>query len=294
MSAEATGYVFRHSPYSGTTFAVHLAIADTVNDQNGHRFWMSQSKTATKARTTRKSVNEALTRLEADGFLLRIGKGPKDTVAFVFLFPDVDAVYDSRPTEEVSRGVTPPADDPVTSRDTPCNESTQPLSRQVTQTQENPTEPNQDLSATAPPSPFDDDFADWWAGYPRKAKREAALKAYRARRREGATAEELRQARDFYALELEDAGTGERHTMHGATFLAPRGPWREVLDGVAMVAPGRPEPPAGPTFAPDLEQRREVGPYECRLGLGCTNGWHDGEFELVRCECMTRGKGAAA
>lgn len=136
MSAEASGWVFRHSPYSGASFACHVAIADTVNDQHGNRFWMSQGKTATKARISRKSVNEALAQMVADGYLQRIGPGPGDTVAYVFLFPDAPVVYDSR------QGVTPGYKEGVTPGYKGCNEGLQGVSPDVTQTQENSIEPN--------------------------------------------------------------------------------------------------------------------------------------------------------
>ena len=70
MSAEATGWVFRHSPMLGTAFAVHLAIADSVNEANGYQFWARQAWLAAKARTTRKTVWEALGKLEAEGLLV--------------------------------------------------------------------------------------------------------------------------------------------------------------------------------------------------------------------------------
>lgn len=58
MSAEATGWVWKHSPYTGARLAIHLAVADVVNDAHGNEFWMSQAGLAEKARTSRKSVCE--------------------------------------------------------------------------------------------------------------------------------------------------------------------------------------------------------------------------------------------
>ena len=60
MSAEATGWVWRHSPYKGphAKFLIHLAVADVVNDAHGNEFWMGQTALAEKVGTTRKSVCE--------------------------------------------------------------------------------------------------------------------------------------------------------------------------------------------------------------------------------------------
>lgn len=151
MSAEAVGWVYRHSPYTGAVFAVHHAVADTVNDQNGNRFWMKQSRTAIKARTSRKSVNEALATLEADGFLRRAGKGPADTIAFVFLFPDVPVVYESR---DLSPAVT----SGVTTGDTTCHDGSHDVLPDVTTgTQDNSTDSKRERRKRRTPPP--DDFA---------------------------------------------------------------------------------------------------------------------------------------
>ena len=58
MSAEATGWVWKHSPYTASKLVIHLAVADVVNDAHGNEFWMSQAGLAEKARTSRKSVCE--------------------------------------------------------------------------------------------------------------------------------------------------------------------------------------------------------------------------------------------
>lgn len=60
MSAEATGWVWKYSPYTGAQLLVHLAIADVVNDANDNEFWMSRSNLAAKAKVSRSTVNEAL------------------------------------------------------------------------------------------------------------------------------------------------------------------------------------------------------------------------------------------
>lgn len=114
MSAEATGWVFRHSPYVGTTFVVHLSIADVVNDVNDYELWASQTTLAIKARTTRKTANTALATLIEDGFLALIEEAHGRPNRYRFLMPDVPTVFprgvtprDTHLSRENSQGVTP-------------------------------------------------------------------------------------------------------------------------------------------------------------------------------------------
>lgn len=69
MSAEATGWVWRHSPYRGAELLVHLAIADVVNDAHDNELWMSTAALAHKARVSRSTVTAALAQMVAAGFL---------------------------------------------------------------------------------------------------------------------------------------------------------------------------------------------------------------------------------
>lgn len=107
MSAEATGWVYRHSPYKGATFQVHHAIADSVNDQHDYELWMRQGVLAKKARTTRKTVNDAIDTMVTAGLLefLEAGKGGANR--YRFLMPDVPVIYESRFKGGVTRGDTP-------------------------------------------------------------------------------------------------------------------------------------------------------------------------------------------
>lgn len=75
MSAEATGWVWRNSPYSGAQLLVHLAIADVVNDLHENEFWMSTSTLATKAKTSRSTVVTTLSEMVQNGFLELIEAG---------------------------------------------------------------------------------------------------------------------------------------------------------------------------------------------------------------------------
>lgn len=70
------------------------------------------------------------------------------------------------------------------------------------------------------------DFEGWWHAYPRKIGKPQALSAYRLRRKEGASAEELALARDNY-LATKD-GVEQKFIKHARSFLGPN--WSEWLD----------------------------------------------------------------
>lgn len=69
MSAEATGWVWKYSPYTGAELLVHLAIADVVNDTNGNEFWMSGANLAKKAKVSRSTVVTTLRDLVERGLM---------------------------------------------------------------------------------------------------------------------------------------------------------------------------------------------------------------------------------
>lgn len=112
MSAEAVGWVWRRSPYRGITLVVHLAIADSVNDQNEHELWMRQAVLATKCRTRRATVNEAIAKMVTDGYLELLVEGSGGANRYRFLMPsDAPVVYDSQPVRaRPTRRRTEPAD----------------------------------------------------------------------------------------------------------------------------------------------------------------------------------------
>lgn len=86
MSAEATGWVWKHSPYSGAQLLVHLAIADVVNDVNDNQFWMSTSALAAKAKVSRNTVTTTLSDLVARALLEMVESGAATRRPSVFRF----------------------------------------------------------------------------------------------------------------------------------------------------------------------------------------------------------------
>lgn len=164
---EAMGYVYRHSPYKGAEFAIHLAIADSVNDQNHNTFWMSIAKLANKSRVSRKTASFAVSKIAVDGFLVLEKERPGGTNLYRFVFVDQPVVYESRTTPP---GYSYPQ--PVTSGNTtrnatlhhPLPEVTPP----VTSGSTNPIEPKKKPKEPLSSKSFDLEFDEFWAIYPRK------------------------------------------------------------------------------------------------------------------------------
>lgn len=102
----------------------------------------------------------------------------------------------------------------------------------------------------SPPSPscdakpaddLDAEFADWWSHYPRKLDRLKALKAYRAARRRGVTADELKLGVMRYAAECDQNQTQPNFIKHGASWLNA-GSWENAPTPPARAA----SPPINP------------------------------------------------
>jgi len=160
MSAEAVGFVYRHSPYTGATFAVHLAIADTVSDQFDNQFWMSTKNLADKTRTTRRTVQKAIDQLCEDRYIYRTREATQHYPAtYQFLFPAVDIVYETRPGAQS----VPP-------------EAQSETARGVTSTPK----PNTTQKPKHSRSPQEEEFDEWWNLYPKKVNKENAIKAWKA------------------------------------------------------------------------------------------------------------------
>lgn len=145
MSAEATGWVYRHSPFKGAAFTVHHAIADSVNDQNDNEFWMAQENLADKARLSPRAVREAVTALLDGGYIEPIDGEMLDPerrrkagrpTRWRFLFPDDAAiVYETRKRRTSARRADPT---PAPCADPTSAETADPSEPSADVTQENP------------------------------------------------------------------------------------------------------------------------------------------------------------
>lgn len=166
MSADAVGWVYRHSPYSGVTFAVHQAVADSVNDQFGNEFWLAKPKLAMKARTSVASAKRAMETMVADGYLVLLDEsGGREGSKYLFVFhPEAPLVYDARATGSPRTGSS--GADRLTGEAQPAHQkqptgSPESKSRaHKERTQGNPREPNSDPS-----------FDAFWSAYPRNEEK---------------------------------------------------------------------------------------------------------------------------
>ena len=121
------GQVMASSPNTGAVYLCELMIADSVNDQHDWVFWMSNSNLALKARVARQTANNAMSALESQGVISKLGYTEYGTVKWRWLGGVVYA----------QGGVT---------RDDTCHERRQGVSREttipVTRDDTNPIEPN--------------------------------------------------------------------------------------------------------------------------------------------------------
>ncbi len=84
------GWVYKFSPYEGAAFSVHLAIADSANDQHGMELWMALGKLGRKARVTRQTCSGIIAKMVDDGLLeaLEISQGGRNRPSrYRFLMP---------------------------------------------------------------------------------------------------------------------------------------------------------------------------------------------------------------
>ena len=184
MSSDAVGWTFRHSPMRGADFAVHLSIADSVNDQNDNELWMRQSKLAVKARVTRQRACEAISKLVDAGLLEVLEQRPGKPTRFRLLMPSTvvplygagsadDPRVSPDPTGGVTKsdtpsggGVSPMATGGVTNDDTGCHQIRHGVSPDPTpKPNSSQEEPKEDSYA---PAPIDACWKIFWAKYPRQ------------------------------------------------------------------------------------------------------------------------------
>lgn len=99
--------------------------------------------------------------------------------------------------------------------------------------------------ASSPAEVYPPEFERFWSSYPRKTEKRKALKAWRARTREGTDADVLIRAAGVYGGAM--VTTEPRFIKHPATFLGPERPFEEWLTG--------PTPVNGVTYDDKVEYR---------------------------------------
>lgn len=212
MSAEAVAWVFRHSPLRSPLFAVHVAIADSVNDQHGHELWMRLDQLSTKARVSRSTTQRAVTTMIETGLLALCDgesrEGASRAVRYRFCFPDADVAFDSRRVvRETDQGGL--RDHPRVVRGTTPRNTTQ---------EREPKKNERARSAGAEPQPelpLPNLFDEFWAAYPRKAGKGQARNAWSRAVRRGDPGEIIRGAERY----RDDPNREDRFTKHASTWL---------------------------------------------------------------------------
>jgi hypothetical protein len=229
MGDIARAWCWERSPYSGSAFTIHLALADIANDTHGMELWVVNAKLAKKTRVSRQRVNEVLQQMVDDEtleVLERPRRGEHRPVRYRFLMPDRPVVFawdEERVDQEAQAAIARmprrrvvPGDtsEGVVPGDTRCRPRRHDVSSQATpgvvpgDTEPNRTEGNRTGTETpraaavdifgdqAPGSAgqggkeIEKDFAEWWLAYPRKVAKGAARPAY-AKARRTATAAQL-------------------------------------------------------------------------------------------------------
>lgn len=80
-----------------------------------------------------------------------------------------------------------------------------------------------DISAT---------FDEFWAAYPRKRERAAALRCFRGLVAEGVDPQDLIASAKHLGAYVLQSGTDDRYVPYGSTFLGPKRKWEDFVAGV--------------------------------------------------------------
>ena len=215
MSAEATGWVFKSSPYSGALFTLHLAIADIVNDTHRNELWASVRLLGEKARISERSVRSGLARMVQDGLLELVAAHEGQVRRYRFLMPDPC----NGCTPATAAPLQPDAQTPANERATPANERETPavVAPYPKRTQENSSSTaTQTLAADIEASHHQaDPFDAFWSVYPLRKAKGAARKAWKSALSRATTKEIIAGARSY----AEDPARETRYTKHPATWL---------------------------------------------------------------------------
>ena len=173
MSAQASGWVFAHSPYKGSKLLIHLALADVANDMNGNELWLTLANIATKARCSRSTTSAVLNDMVADGYLSLIseGGGRGNPSRYRFEFPEVTIQNsDGYETETIQ---SPTLNHPISDA-----KQSNPQNHPYTNPSKTQKEQNT-LSLVLVPSPAESDpFDEFWDLYGKKVSRAPAQKAW--------------------------------------------------------------------------------------------------------------------
>lgn len=205
----------------GQRFALYR-IAEVVNSRRSWSWWAENEVLAVQVGVSAKRVAAYLTEFVADGWLAVVedGRGrDRPTVYRWARDPSDGASWEDERISPESREISPARF--LEPGGFSSIEREKSAKTRATKTAE------KDES-------LDDEFSRLWAEYPRSTNRAGALRAFKARRREGVTFDELERAVLRYRNLR--SGEDERFTLHGSTFFGPSERWKDFLGETAGAA----------------------------------------------------------
>lgn len=242
MSAQATGWVWKHSPLRGSKLLVHLAIADVVNDAHDNEFWMHNQNLALKAHVSDGTVDEALAVLKDLGLLVVLtqGGGRSNPTRYQMVMCQTAQILggslDEKPPNPRTETAQSAGETAQSAGIAPITNPREPNTTQgagddlLFSAEEVPREQPRKISEEQAREILATEFATLWEQYPRKGERSPAFVQYRKRRQDGASAEDLLRAVQGYAQAMAAEGRPVDKIKHGGTFLGPSGVWHDYLD----------------------------------------------------------------
>lgn len=202
-----------------TAFSVGFGICRSINGKTGFAF-PGQARLGEWAGVGERQARGLIRQLEAAGYLIVQSGGFQKPDRYWITLPDRKSTAALRPETDCRSDALPDRKSSVsvTGNALPPN-----CSRELTE--KSPSDsPSPELPLGVPatisplkPSGIEEDFAAWWAIYPRRAGKKAARQAYERARKGGATAEQLAEGASAYAGER--AGKEATYTKHAATWL---------------------------------------------------------------------------
>lgn len=222
MSSQAVGWVFAESPYKGAAFALHLAIADTVNDAYENELWASVSTLAEKARLGERIVRKVMQQMVDDGLLELLSARNGHIRRYRFLMPANPCTSctpaQDAPLHDVPQTPAPRSATPAPGAQTPA--------RRAPITTKNTDEPNGE------PNPLGADLAqardhrrpavvafdEFWAVYPKRKSKGEALVAWKR----AVTLAEPQAIIDAAIAYRDDPNRDPDFTKYPATWLNKR------------------------------------------------------------------------
>lgn len=263
MSVKLMAMVFDDYPGPPLEKLTALAVADHA-DHDGGRIWPTVASLARKTGNSERTVQRHLRQMQERGWLVlvRPANGRGSTAEYRMPLERVKGVTQSPfVTPERVTLESPFTEKKGDNRDT---KGCQPRHERVTERAnivcESPTEPSTEPSTTAvvaPKKDFPPEFDLAWQHYPRRAggnPKPRALKAWRARRRDGDSADLITEGVKRYAKFCRETGKiNTEFIMQACTFF---GPDKHYLATWATPAPR--SPPGKKTFHGGLMSEAET------------------------------------